>query len=117
MIRALSKRGGVIGVNFYDRFLLKPGEYGHRRATLFDVLAQIRHVRDVTGDSLHVGLGTDMDGGFGAEHLPESMRTHTDLRRLGDVLADDGFEDSEVKGILAGNWLRFFHDHLPSRAQ
>ena len=28
MIRAIAARGGVIGINFYDKFLVPPSEYG-----------------------------------------------------------------------------------------
>ena len=30
MIKALVKRGGVIGINFYDKFVMLPSDYGTR---------------------------------------------------------------------------------------
>src|SRR5688572_22263158 len=44
MIRAIADRGGVVGINFYDKFLLPPDEHGKRRATLADVVRHIQHV-------------------------------------------------------------------------
>jgi membrane dipeptidase len=108
MIRALASRGGVVGINFYDRFLLSPSEYGTRRACLLDVVRHIRHVCEVIGDAAHVAIGTDMDGGIGAEHLPCEICTSADLTRLGGALSSSGFSDAGIEGILAGNWTRFF---------
>src|SRR5260370_1328235 len=38
MIRSIAGRDGVIGINFYARFLIPPAEHGKRRATLADVV-------------------------------------------------------------------------------
>lgn len=114
MIRALVRRGGVIGINLFDKFLLGPGEYGKRRATLGDVVRHVRHICDLTGDARHVGLGTDMDGGFGREHIPEEIQSSADLPRLADALAAHGYGDEDVEAILGSNWLRFFRKNLPA---
>ncbi len=70
MIRAIIARGGIVGINFFDKFLLSPSEYGSRRATLADVVRHVRHICNLAGNSAHVGLGTDMDGGLGANKSP-----------------------------------------------
>ena len=113
MIRALADRGGMIGINLYTKFLLPPAEAAARPADLQDVVRHIRHVCDVTGDTTHVGLGTDMDGGFGAECLPTQIRSSADLPRLADALSASGFTPPEVEDIMAANWLRFFEHALP----
>ncbi|MCS7033837.1 MAG: membrane dipeptidase, partial [Phycisphaerae bacterium] len=112
MIRAIASRGGVIGINFYDRFLLPPSEAGTRRAVLADVVRHFRHVCDITGSAAHVGLGTDMDGGLGREQIPLEIASSADLPRVGNALADAGFSDVDIAGILGGNWLNFFCRHL-----
>ncbi|MGE5612273.1 MAG: dipeptidase [Bacillota bacterium] len=114
MIRALVARGGVIGINFYDRFLVPPNEYGRRQATLADVVRQVRHVCEIAGDVQHVGIGTDMDGGFGREHIPAELETSADLPRVADALAEAGFDEAGIEHILSGNWLRFFSKVLPA---
>ena len=73
---AVFRRGGVVGINFFDKFLLPPAEYGKRRATLADVARHVRHFCDLAGDAKHVGLGTDMDGGLGRDEIPVEVRTH-----------------------------------------
>lgn len=113
MIRAVIRRGGVIGINFFDKFLLSPAEYGSRRATLVDVVRHVRHICDLAGNCAHVGLGTDMDGGLGREQIPVEIRTSADLPRVGDALIGAGFDDSAVAGIIGVNWMRFFEAKLP----
>jgi membrane dipeptidase len=114
MIRAVASRGGIIGINFYDRFLLTPEEYGKRRATLADVVRHMKHMCDLLGDDDHVGIGTDMDGGLGREQIPVEIGTSADLPRLADALASGGFSDDAVRGIMGENWLRFFASALPT---
>jgi membrane dipeptidase len=116
MIRAITSRGGVIGINFFDKFLLSPSEYGKRRATLADVARHVRHVCDLAGNALCVGIGTDMDGGLGREQIPQEITTSADLPRVADALSAAGFDDDAVRAIMGGNWLRYFRRHLPQGA-
>jgi membrane dipeptidase len=113
MIQAVARRDGVIGINFFDKFLVPPGEYGNRRATLADVARHARHICDLAGDARHVGIGTDMDGGLGRDEIPVEITTAADLPRVAEALASAGFGDEDVRGIMGGNWLRFFRRALP----
>jgi membrane dipeptidase len=114
MIRAVTDRGGVIGINFYEKFLLPPEEFGKRRSTLADVVRHIDHICQFVGNARHVAIGTDMDGGFGREQIPQEIRTSADLPRVGDALATAGYSAGDVEGILGGNWLRYFRENLPA---
>jgi len=113
MLRAIASRDGVIGINFYDRFLIPPAEQGKRRANLADVARHLRHMCDVIGDATHVGIGTDMDGGLGREQIPVEIETSADLPRIADALSAGGFADQDILGILGENWRRFFASALP----
>ena len=113
MARAVFARGGVVGINFFDKFLLPPDQYGHRRATLADVVVHVKHLCDLAGDTAHVGLGTDMDGGLGREQIPVEITTSGDLPRVGDALSAAGYGDADVAGIMGENWVRFFRATLP----
>jgi membrane dipeptidase len=113
MIRAVAARGGIIGINFFDRFLLPSEQYGKRRAALTDVVAHVHHISDLLGNADHVGLGTDMDGGLGRNEIPIEIETSADLPRVADALAAAGFPDRDIHRIMADNWLRFFAAHLP----
>jgi membrane dipeptidase len=104
MIRALIARGAVIGINFFDRFLLPHTEYKQRRATLNDVVRHAQHICDLAGNANHVGLGTDMDGGLGRNEIPEEIETSADLPKVGQALRAAGFAEADVRRILHDNW-------------
>ena len=114
MIKALANRGGVIGINFYDKFLLPPAQHKTRPATLADLTAHVKHMCDLIGNADHVALGSDMDGGFGAEHIPAEIRTAADLPKIADALTAAGFGAADVEKIIGGNWARFFRENLPA---
>ena len=113
MIRAIAQRGGVIGINFFDRFLIPASERQRRRATLADVMVHAKHICNVLGNADHIGLGTDFDGGLGRNDVPEEITTAADLPRIGDAAARVGFSDADIRKFLQGNWLRFFRGVLP----
>jgi membrane dipeptidase len=113
MIRAIASRGGVIGINFFHKFLLPPAELGTRPATFADVIAHVKHVCDVLGSARHVAIGTDLDGGLGRGQVPQEIHTIADLHKLADALHDGGFGDEDIHRILSENWIGFFAAHLP----
>ena len=67
----------------------------------------------MAGNTDHVGIGSDLDGGFGTEQTPEEINTIADLQKLGSVLADKGYSDGDIDKVFHGNWLRFFRENLP----
>ncbi len=112
MIRDIAGRDGVIGAAF-DSWMLDPGWRRDLQAweqqsgaTLRSVADHIDHVAQVTGTSRHCGLGTDLDGGFGAEQAPRDLNTIADLQNLVPLLQDRGYGEQDVAGILSRNWLR-----------
>jgi membrane dipeptidase len=112
IIRAIVSRDGMIGINFYDKFLLPPEAQYKRRATLSDVTNHIQHICHIAGSAAHVGLGTDMDGGLGREQIPVEIETSADLPRVANALSDAGFSDQDVIAIMGENWARFFSKNL-----
>lgn len=97
-IRRLAEVGGVIGINLYSRFLASG------RAVMADVIQHIKHIAAVTGSMKHVGLGSDMDGGFDCTSLPVQLESHTDLNRLADAMAQTGFSDDDIVRFSSANW-------------
>ena len=106
MIRAIAERGGVIGINFYDRFLLPADAFGKRRATFDDVVAHVKHICDLTGSAAHVAIGTDLDGGLGRNEVPLEIETIANLGQLANALGKHGFTPADVERVMSGNWLR-----------
>jgi membrane dipeptidase len=115
MILELAARDGVMGLVPYNAFL-KPDwrrEEGKQAVTLEAVVAAIDHVCQLVGDARHVGIGSDFDGGFGAESTPAEFDTVADLRRIGPALIEKGYTDAHVEAILSGNWVRVLEAALP----
>lgn len=109
-IRKLAARKAVIGVAM-DTWMLEPGwEKGTSipSATLETVVDHIDHICQVTGSCSHVGIGSDLDGGFGTEQCPADIDTIADISRLEDILAEREYTDDEIEAVLYRNWLGFF---------
>jgi membrane dipeptidase len=115
MIRATSARGGVIGTVFYNKFLKAnwKREAGSKDdVKLSHVARNMSHVRAVSGDSSHVGIGSDLDGGFGFESTPLEIESIADLQKLPNELEVNGFSRDEIEGIMGRNWLRILEKAL-----
>ena len=100
-IREVASRGGVIGLNFYPRFLRKSG-----RASIDDVFAHIDHLVDVGGIEA-VGLGTDFDG---VTSLPKGIDHAGHLPRITAGLLARGYSRPNLRKILGGNFLRVLEE-------
>jgi membrane dipeptidase len=117
-ILALAARGAVIGVAF-DAWMLVPdwvrgvSTPASRGVTLAQVVDNIDHICQVAGDARHVGIGSDLDGGYGAEQGPADVDTIADLQRLPGLLRARGYSAGEIEGICSGNFLRFLQESLP----
>jgi len=108
-VAEIARRGGMVGVSFYRQHLRSSG-----RATLNDVVNHVVHHARSAGGPEHVGLGTDLDGGFDASHAPIDS-----LARLKGLPARLRlhFNRAQVEGIMGGNWLTFLERSLPSPLQ
>lgn len=113
-IRRLIERGSVIG-GALDAWMLVPNwirqrstpeETGVRLDHLVD---HLDHICQLAGNAKHVGIGSDLDGGFGCEQTPLDVRSIADLARLEGLLAKRGFDQREVADVLSGNFIRFLH--------
>lgn len=116
MIRQLAERDGVMGIMLYNRYLRKdwhPTD-GKRNVTITHVVDVIDYVCQITGSVAHVGIGSDIDGGYAYRSLPEEIDTSSDMWSLKDVLLARGFSDDDVQAILGGNMLRKLRQTLPN---
>ncbi len=98
-IKAIAEKGGYIGVNFYDKFLVSKG-----RADIDDVLNHIDHLKK-TGGIDCIGIGSDYDGGITP---PSGLENVTMYPEITKALLERGYTSEEVKKILGGNFLRVF---------
>ncbi len=118
-IRALVARGGVVGAAF-DSWMLHPGYvFGQTDNSLVSierVIDHIDHVCQLAGNARHSAIGSDLDGGFGTEQAPRELNTIADLQQIPVLLRKRGYKETDVEGIMHGNWLRFF-EHAWAKGQ
>ncbi len=115
-IRLVAERGGVIGI-VIDNWMLKSGwrqNPDRSRVSLETVADHIDHICQLAGSAHHVGIGSDLDGGYGSEQIPGDINTIADLVKLEPVLRSRGYNDTDINGVMHGNFLRFFRDALPA---
>lgn len=108
-LKALFERDAVIGAAA-DDWMLEPG-WSKRRSSnagvgLQRVCDHIDHVCQLAGNSLHAGIGSDLDGGYGRDQSPCDVDTIADLQKLTGMLKARGYGDQDVARIMHGNWLR-----------
>ena len=101
----VARRGGILGVSFYQPHLRSAG-----RASLDDVVRHAVHLARAAGGPENVGLGTDLDGGFGVKYAP--LHDLIELKRLTAMLRRH-FGRAQTDGIMGGNWIEFLHRSLP----
>jgi len=114
-VRVIIERGGVIGMAL-DAWMLYPnwikGETQPEVVSLEAVVDNIAHISELAGSTDHVGIGSDLDGGYGTEQTPHDLDTIADLQKITGLMLARGFSDKDVEKVMHGNWMRFFREHL-----
>lgn len=120
LIRAVTERGGVVGVCFY------PNVIGGKDATLKSLCEMVVQLVDQVGSD-HVAIGSDAARNWPpsyVEHLrdgrwkprepaewpqwPEWFSSPKDFPRVLEGLSDAGLSDEVIKNVAGENWLRLF---------
>ncbi len=108
-LKAIIERNGVIGAAL-DAWMLLPGwvvgQSTNEKVTLATVVDHIDHICQLAGNCYHVGIGTDLDGGYGREQSPSDLDTIADLQRFSELLGKRGYADEDIRAIMHENWLR-----------
>lgn len=92
-LRELGETGGVVGLTFV------PGFLAEENPSLSHLLDHIEHAVSVAGPGA-VGLGSDFDGGG------TLLNSAAEFPRITAGLAERGFGEESLAGILGGNHLR-----------
>ena len=74
---------------------------------LDQMVQNIDHICQLSGNSKHVGIGTDLDGGFGKEQCPADLNTIADLQKVPRLLSDRGYTKTDIENIMSKNFLDF----------
>ena len=80
---------------------------------LENIIAHMDHICQLAGNARHVGIGSDLDGGFGFEQTPQDLTTIAGLAQLPELLRQRGFAESDVNLVMHGNFVRFLESALP----
>jgi membrane dipeptidase len=112
-LKAIAARRGMVGVAL-DAWMLYPG--WEKEATPPEVVSmsavadQVEHICQLTGCVDFVGIGSDLDGGYGTEQTPHDLDTIDDLHKIEGLLRDRGYSEADIAAVMHGNWLRYFEE-------
>ncbi len=111
-LKELLKREAVIGM-VLDAWMMVPNWVKGTSTpqsigvSLNQMADNIDHICQLAGNALHVGIGTDLDGGFGKEQSPADLDTIADLQNVPEILKGRGYSQTDIENIMHGNFLRF----------
>lgn len=109
IIREIARRDGVIGLTLCNSFLVADWKAeGAEPVTLEHVRLHAEHMAGIGGWNC-VGVGSDLDGGFGLEETPQEINTIADLPKLSQIAPEQHRDD-----VLSSNWLRFLRSAMPA---
>lgn len=107
MLKALAKRDGVVGINFFPLFLDdRFQEYfkGDVKISYKRVVDHIDHAVQVAGID-HVAIGSDYDG---IPAVPEGLEDISKLPVLAEELLSRGYKPQDIDKIFHANIMRVF---------
>ncbi|WP_372921644.1 membrane dipeptidase [Roseovarius sp.] len=137
VLKSLAESGGMLGFSLYPHHLANGSE-----CSLEDFCAMVARTADLMGVD-RLGIGSDLcqdqhdsvvswmrngrwtkntDHGEGSAAMagfppqPQWFRDNRDFSNIAEGLADVGMSQSEIDGILGGNWLDFFTDNFAAPA-
>ena len=114
-VQALVARKAVIGTAL-DAWMLVPDWVRGTSTpegmgvTLAHIVDNIDHVCQLAGNSLHAGIGSDLDGAFGTEQGPADLDTIADLQKIPALLVQRGYSSQDIENVCSGNFIRFVRD-------
>jgi membrane dipeptidase len=111
-INELIRRDAVIGIAL-DAWMMVPdwvrGESTPESmgVSLDQMIDNIDHICQLSGNSFHVGIGTDLDGAFGKEQSPVDLDTIADLQQIPLMLSKKGYTKMDIENIMSQNFIKF----------
>jgi membrane dipeptidase len=135
-MKAVAEKDGVIGIVTFPSFVKWTKTEDGERPTIADVLDHVDYIVKLVG-AKHVGVGLDLIENAeekeyrGLIKRPDiwgkpnprlknpfayavGMESVSDLPNFAEGLVARGYSDSEIAGILGGNWLRVVQRSVPS---
>jgi len=110
-LKVLIERDAVIGAAM-DAWMIVPGWVRGKSTpentgcNLERLIDHIDRICQLAGNSLHVGIGSDLDGAYGKEQCPYDIDTIADIQQFPTLLRKRGYKDADIVNFMHGNWLR-----------
>jgi membrane dipeptidase len=111
-IKILLEREAVIG-GVLDTWMLTDNwvrgvdDPAQRGIDLEKLVDHYDHICQMAGNSLHIAIGSDLDGAYGKEQSPYDLEDISDLQKFQSILQRRGYSTSDIENIFYKNWLRF----------
>ena len=117
-IKELIARKAIIGMAFDAWMMIPKWQKGisdpkNSGLVIETIIDHIDHICQLSGNSNHIALGTDLDGGFGKEQCPYDLETISDLQKMDVLLKKRGYSENDIQKILNQNAINFLMGALP----
>ncbi len=106
MLKALGKKGGVAGLNFYPAFLQK----GETDVTVQDIARHAAHMIRAAGEDVPA-IGTDFDG-FEVTGASGYLSGPGEMEQVWEAMKKEGITERQIDKIAYENALRVLKDVL-----
>jgi membrane dipeptidase len=106
VIRMVRESEGVIGVIFFDHWLLPPSSRYGSTAKIDHVIAAMKRIADVAGTTDCIAIGSDFEGFIRPVKRLENVEK---IRRLETALRKAFDDERQVEGIMWKNATRTLH--------
>lgn len=100
---AIKNSGGIVGINFYPKFLCESG-----KAEIKDIIAHIEHFLSLGGEN-NICMGADFDG---VDILPENINGIWDIGKLFDEMLRLGYSETLIKKLSYTNMEGILKENL-----
>lgn len=114
-LKELISRGAVIGA-VLDTWMMVPNWVRgtstpeSTNCNLEVIIDHMDHICQLAGNARHIGIGSDLDGGYGKEQSPYDLETIADLQKIPVLLSKRGYSTTDIENVMHGNWLRFLRN-------
>jgi membrane dipeptidase len=111
-VKALIERDAVLGMVF-DAWMMIP-DWVRGTSTpqstglkIEHIVQHIDHIAQLAGSVRNIGIGSDLDGGYGTEQTPTDLDTIADLATIPGLLKALGYGSVDIDSIMSGNYISF----------
>ncbi len=114
-IRALIERNAIIGAAM-DAWMIVPGwqrrisDPLQMKCNIERLIDHMDHICQLAGNTDHICIGSDLDGGYGREQSPYDIETIADLQKIPSIMIKRGYSANDIEKFMSGNVIRFIRN-------